>query len=69
MEDGLTQDEQQQVNAAFAYLERQCANLAREGAQMASNLEACAQQLKAARDELAALKKADNVVPIDGSAA
>lgn len=31
----MTPEEQQQVNAGIAYLERQCANLAREGANMA----------------------------------
>ena len=53
----MTPEEQQQVNAAMAYMERQCANLAREGANMAIALESCAQQLKAAKDELAELKK------------
>ena len=53
----MTQDEQQQVNAAMAYMERQCANLAREGAQTAAQLEACAQKLKAAEEDIAALKK------------
>ncbi len=57
----MTPEEQSQVNAAMAYMERQCGNLAREGAQMASNLEGLAIRLKAAEAELAALKapKAD----------
>ena len=62
----MTPEEQQQVNAAMAYMERQCANLAREGANMAIALEATAQQLKAARDEIEKLKPKleSNVVPI-----
>ena len=48
----MTPEEQQQVNAAMAYMERQCGNLAREGANMAIALEACAQQLKAAQERI-----------------
>ena len=65
----MTQDEQQQVNAAMLSYEATIANVARELANKAIQCEIMAQQLKAARDELAALKKTDNVVPIDGSAA
>ena len=53
----MTPEEQQQVNAMRNYYERQCANLATEGANMAIALEGVAQQLKAAKDELAELKK------------
>ena len=61
----MSPEEQQQVNAMRIYFERQCGNLAAEGASMAIALESCAQQLKAAKDELAELKKPkDNVVPI-----
>ena len=61
----MTPEEQQQVNAMRIYFERQCGNLATEGANMAIALESCAQQLKAAKDELAELKKPkDNVIPI-----
>ncbi len=52
----MTPEEQQQVNAAMAYMERQCANLAREGAQMASALENCAQQLMAAQKRIKELE-------------
>ena len=67
----MTPEEQQQVNAAMAYMERQCANLAREGANMAIALERCAQQLKAANDRIAELtpKPESNVVPITEPAA
>ena len=65
------QQQQQQVNAALAYFERQCANLAREGAQMAATAEGLAIRLQAAQDELAALKPKpeSNVVPITEPAA
>ena len=52
----MTPEEQQQVNAAMAYMERQCANLAREGANMAIALEGCAQQLKAAQARIKELE-------------
>ena len=65
----MTQDEQQQVNAALAYFERQCANLAREGAQMSATAEGLAIRLKAAQDELAKLRPESNVVPITEPAA
>ena len=61
----MSPEEQQQVNAMRGYYERQCANLATEGAQMAINLEVCAQQLKAAQEKIKELTpKPDNVVPI-----
>ncbi len=70
----MTPEEQQQVNAAMAYMERQCGNLAREGAQMAGNLEACAQQLKVAQERIKELTPSpvmaeSNVVPITEPAA
>ncbi len=58
----MTPEEQQQVNAAMAYMERQCANLAREGAQMASALENCAQQLKAAQERIKELTPHEHAV-------
>ena len=62
----MTPEEQQQVNAAMLYAERQCGNLMREGAQLAAQLEACAQQLKAANERIAELtpKPESNVTPI-----
>ncbi len=63
----MTPEEQQQVNAMRNFYERQCANLATEGANMAIALESCAQQLKAVSEERDALKKKyepDNVVPL-----
>ena len=55
----MTPEEQQQVNAAMAYMERLCAILARDGANMASALEGCAQQLKAAQDTIKELTPKD----------
>jgi hypothetical protein len=52
----MTQEEQQQVAAAMKFMEQQIARLASEGAIVASQLEAVAIKLKAAEDELAALK-------------
>lgn len=52
----MTPEEQQQVSAAMLYAERQCGNLMREGAQLAAQLEAAAQQLKAAQAEIERLK-------------
>ena len=64
----MTQDEQQQVNAMMRFYERQCGNPASEGAQAVGMAEALAIKLKAAQEELGALKKkyapTDNVVPI-----
>ena len=64
----MTQDEQQQVNAMMRFYERQCGNLASEGAQAVGMAEALAMKLKAVQEELGALKKkhetTDNVVPI-----
>ena len=64
----MTQDEQQQVNAMMRFYERQCGNLASEGAQAVGMAEALAIRLKAAQDEIASLKKkyepVDNVMPI-----
>ena len=69
----MTQDELQQVNAMRQFFERQCGNLAGEGANAAALAESLAIQLKAAREEVAALKKkyetTDNVVPITEPAA
>ena len=58
----MTPEEQQQVNAAMAYMERLCASLARDGANMASALAGMEQKLKA-------LEPKDNVVPIEGAKA
>lgn len=69
----MTPDEQQQVNAMMRFYERQTGNLATEGAQAVGMAEAFAIKLKAAQDELAALKKkyepTDNVTPIKEPAA
>ncbi len=48
----MTPEEQQQVNAVMAYMERQCANLAREGANMAAMAEGLAIKLKAAEQRI-----------------
>ena len=53
----MTQEEQQQVNAAMAYMEAQIANLAREGANKAAQAERLAIQLHAAHAEIAQLKE------------
>ena len=53
----MTPEEQQQVNAAYAYFERQCGNLAREGANAMALAEGLAIRVKALEAELAALKK------------
>ena len=65
----MTQDEQQQVNAMMRFYERQCGNLASEGAQAVGMAEALAIRLKAAQEEIVALKKQyetpdDKVVPM-----
>ena len=68
----MTPDEQQQVNAMMRFYEAQVGNLTTAGAQTAIVAESLAIQLKAAREEIAALKmklppepKMDsNVVPI-----
>ena len=66
----MTPEEQQQVNAGFVALEQTIANISRELANKAMQLEGCAMQLKAAREEIALLKKpVDNVVPIQGDVA
>ena len=48
----MTTQEQEQVNAAMAYMERQVGNLAREGANAAIVIAAQAQEIKALREEL-----------------
>ena len=53
----MTQEEQMLMNAATQFLERQVANVAREGASMAVQLEIVAQKCKALEAELAALKE------------
>lgn len=58
----MSMDEQQQVNAAIAFLERQCGNLAREGALAASLAESLAIRLKAAEARILELTPKDNVV-------
>lgn len=65
----MSPKEQQQVGAGMAYLERQCANLAHEGANAAMLAESLAMQLKEAKEEIVALKEklpkeTSNVVPI-----
>lgn len=52
----MTPEEQQQVNAMFRFYEAQVANLTREGAQAAGIAEALAIKLKAAEQEIAALR-------------
>ena len=52
----MSPEEQQQVNAMRIYFERQCGNLATEGANMAIALESVAQQLKAAQEKLKSLE-------------
>lgn len=52
----MTKDEQQQVNAAMAYMESQIANLAREGANKAIQCEILAQRLKVAEDRVKELE-------------
>ena len=67
----MTQHEIQQMNAMRAFYEAQIANLAHEGATMAHRCESLAIMLKAAQEELAALrpKPENNVVPISEPAA
>ena len=69
----MTPEEQQQVNAMMRFYEAQVGNLTTAGAQSAIVAESLAIQLKAAREELSALKKkyepVDNVVPITEPAA
>ena len=66
----MTQEEQQQINAAMQYLERQIANVAREGANATMIAEALGIENKKLKDELAALKEPktgaqeSNVTPI-----
>ena len=66
----MTTEEQMLMNAATQFLERQVANVAREGASMAVQLEIVAQKCKALEAELAAIKatencaKESNVTPI-----
>ena len=66
----MTTEEQMLMNAATQFLERQVANVAREGASMAVQLEIVAQKCKALEAELAALKEPktgpqqSNVTPI-----
>lgn len=55
----MTPEEQQQVNAAMAYMEAQIANLAREGANKAIQCEVMAQRLKAAEARIAELTPKD----------
>lgn len=54
----MTPQEQAQVEAAIQYLEKQVANVAREGANKASLAEMYAQQLKEAQDKIAKLEEA-----------
>jgi hypothetical protein len=60
----VTPQEQQQMDAAIAYMERMCGNLAREGATAAAVIAAQGQRIKALEAEVASLKPKDNVVPI-----
>lgn len=59
----MTNEEQAQLSAMRAFFERQCGNLAGEGAAAVMVAEALAQQLKAAKARIAELEAA-NVVPI-----
>ena len=52
------------MDAAIAYMERMCGNLAREGATAAAVIAAQGQRIKALEAEVASLKPKDNVVPI-----
>ena len=52
----MTPEEQQQVNAAMAYMEAQIANLAREGANKAIQCEVLAQRLNAAQTRIKELE-------------
>ena len=66
----MTPHELQQLAAMRAFYEAQIANLAHEGANKALQCESLAIMLKAAQEELAALKKpTDNVVPIEDAKA
>ena len=61
----MTPEEQQQVNAMMRFYERQCGNLASEGAQAMGAAEALAIKLKAAEERIKELEKAaapENVV-------
>ena len=66
----MNQEEQQQVSAAMQFLERQVANVAREGANATMLAEALGIENKKLKDELAALKEPkpgaqeSNVTPI-----
>jgi len=62
----MSTDEQRQVNAMRAFFERQCGNLASEGAQAAMLAESLAIRLKAAEAEIEKLrpKPESNVVPL-----
>ena len=61
----MTQEEQQQVNAAMRFLEMQVANVSREGASAAMLAERFAMENAALKARIAELEKpADNVVPI-----
>ncbi len=70
----MTPEEQSQVNAAMAFMEKQCGNLAREGANAMALAEQFAQQVKALtseneklKAEIAELKKPKaEVIPIQG---
>ena len=66
----MTPHEIQIMRAKDAYYEAQIANLAHEGALKSAQAESLAIMLKAAQEELDALKKPkDNVVPIEDAKA
>lgn len=76
----MTNDEQQQVNAMRAFFERQCGNLASEGANAAALAESLAIRLRALEAEFGEYRKRhespdktgpeqSNVVPITEPAA
>ena len=52
----MTPEEQQQVNAAMNFMERQCANVAREGANASMLAESLAMENKRLREENEKLK-------------
>lgn len=60
----MTPEEQQQVNAGIAYLERQVANVAREGVNVAMAAESLAIQLKAAQARIKELEPKPDAAPL-----
>ena len=61
----MTQDEQQQVNAAMRFLEMQIANISREGSNAALLAESFAMRLKVAEAELEKLRPKPELKAVD----